>query len=192
MDSNNKKENNEIDDVIFEELDSEGEETSNPQAVIKKLREKLKIAVEEKQKYLENWQRDKADFVNARKRDEDDRVQIIKFAKEDAISELIPVVDAFDLAMGQKEAWEALPKDWRTGMESISSQIGAILTQNGVLKIYPIGEPFDPKNHEAIATVTVDKKEQDHTVIDVLQSGFSIHGKVIRPAKVRVGEYKNE
>ncbi len=156
---------------------------------IKKLREKLKLAEAGKLENLTNWQKDKADFVNARKRDEERAQEVLKFAKADLITQILPVLDTFDLAMRNKESWEALPKDWRMGMESIQNQLLGVLTQNGVTKIEGVGEAFDPNVHEAIDSVPVDAQEKDHTVVEVLQPGFSLHSKVLRPAKVRVGQF---
>lgn len=170
-----------IDDSVLAE-ESQGE-------TIKKLREKLRQAEIGKLENLTNWQKDKADFVNARKRDEERAQEVLKFAKADLISQILPVLDTFDLAMRNKQSWEALPKDWRMGMESIQNQLLGVLVQNGVAKIEGVGEAFDPNVHEAIDSVPVETAEKDHTIIEVLQPGFSLSGKVLRPAKVRVGQF---
>lgn len=170
------------------EIENE-EEIENPQLLLKKLREKLKVCQEERQNYLTGWQKEKADFINTRKRDDEEKRKFLEFAKEDLILQIIPVVDSFDLSMKNKESWESLPKDWRIGMESIANQLLGILGQNGVTKTSPLGELFDPNLHDAVQMVPVGEKKQDHTIVDVLQAGFSINNKIIRPAKVRVGEY---
>src|SRR5688500_18315098 len=77
----------EVDDVVSEDT---GEES------IAKLRERLKTCVEEKQKYLDGWQRDKADFLNARKRSEEEKKEFLKFANENLIAELLPVLESFN------------------------------------------------------------------------------------------------
>ena len=169
-----------IDDSVLAE-ESQGE-------TIKKLRDKLKAAEEAKLVTLTNWQKDKADFVNARKRDEERQQEVVKFANSDLVRELIPVLDAFELALKNKESWDALPKEWRIGMESIYTNLFGALEHHGVSKIGEIGEPFDPSLHEAIGMVSVEQKD-DHTVQEVFQPGFSLHGKIIRPAKVKVGQY---
>lgn len=170
-----------IDDSVLAE-ESQGE-------TIKKLRDKLKAAEESKLATLTNWQKDKADFINARKRDEERSQELMQFANFDLIKELLPVLDTFELATRNKESWEALPADWRTGMESIFNQLQAVLARSGVEKIGTIGEMFDPNQHEAIGTKEVQEKDKDHTVIDIFQPGFKLHGKVIRPARVTVGQY---
>ncbi len=182
----------EHDDII---LDTESEIDDSVLAdaaqgdAIKKLREKLKTAEKDRLEYLTNWQKDKADFVNARKRDEEQKMEMLKYAKNDLITQILPVIDTFDLAMKNTAAWELLPKEWRMGMESIAKQLLGVLEQNGVSKINPMGEPFDPSLHDAVTTVPVTEEDKDHTVTEVLQTGFSLNGKVLRPAKVSVGEF---
>lgn len=159
---------------------------------IKKLKEKLKIALEEKQKYLDGWQRDKAEFINSRKRDQEDKANFMRFAEENIISELIPVLDSFDMAMGNKEAWEKADKNWRIGVEYIYSQLTSILDSHGLIKINPLGKAFDPKEHHSIVSVKTDKKEDDHKVVEVVSAGYILNGKVIKAAQVKVGEYNKK
>ncbi|MFA6297367.1 MAG: nucleotide exchange factor GrpE, partial [Candidatus Paceibacterota bacterium] len=135
-------------DVVYDE-----DENSVPTDTIKKLREKLKVAIEEKQKYLDGWQRDKAEFVNARKRDEEDKKNLLKFAEANLISEIIPALDAFDMAMANKEAWEKADKNCRVGVEYIYSQISNALQNHGLTKIDPKGEIFDPNHQHSVAVV---------------------------------------
>jgi molecular chaperone GrpE len=166
-------------------LDSE----ASPQDLVKKLRETVKKLTKEKQEYLEGWQRAKADFVNARKRDEESRKDFVKFAKEDLIAELVPVLDSFEMARANKEQWEKVDANWRTGVEYIHSQLKKTLEQNGLAEINPVGESFDPVRDEAIAYVPVNDESHHHKITEVIQKGYSLAGKSIRPPKVKVGEY---
>jgi molecular chaperone GrpE len=158
--------------------------------VVKKLREKLKIAVEEKQKYLDGWQRDKADFINSRKRDEEDKKNLLKYAEANLISELIPTLDAFDMAMANKEAWEKADKNWRVGVEYIYSQITNTLLNHGLTKIDPKGEIFDPTHHQSVAVIETGRKEEDGQILEVVGYGYSLNGKIIREPQVKVGQYE--
>jgi len=178
-------------DVTFEELaEGDSEEISlNPQVALKKLREKLKISEAEKLEYLTGWQRSKANFINMRKRDEEMKGEFMKFAKEGIIVDLLPVLDSFDLAFKNKAVWESLPEDWRKGMESIYTQLQNILSSHGVTKLDLIGMPFDPRFGDAVSMQPVTDKSADHTVMDVLQTGYTLNDKPIRIAKVVVGEY---
>ena len=158
--------------------------------IIKNLREKLKKALEEKQEYLTGWQRAKADFINTRKRDEESQKEFVKYANEGLISELIPVLDSFSMAMGNKELWEKADKNWRTGVEYIANQLKKTLEDYGLKEIDPIGQKFDPMRDEAIEHVPVEDAKQNDTVVFVIQKGYSLNGKVLKAPKVKVGEGK--
>jgi molecular chaperone GrpE len=160
-----------------------GEE--NAKEAIKKLREKLKKAVEEKQEYLTGWQKAKAEFINARKRDDEERKEFIKYTNEGMISELIPVLDSFTMAMGNKEVWEKVDKNWRMGVEYIANQLKKTLEDYGLKEIDPIGQKFDPMRDEAIE----DGKASD-IITTVVQKGYSLNGKALKAPKVKVGEVK--
>ncbi|MFA6432397.1 MAG: nucleotide exchange factor GrpE [Candidatus Paceibacterota bacterium] len=162
----------------------------NAAEAVKKLREKLKQAETEKMEYLTGWQRAKADLINARKRDDADRAEFTKFANERLIEGLIPVLESFDLAMGNKEAWEKVDKNWRQGVEYIASQLKKALNDAGLEEIDPTGQAFDPNRDEAAEYVPVVDEKQHHQIISVTQKGYSLNGKALRPPKVRVGEYK--
>lgn len=176
------------DDIVFEE---NTEVTSvDLNAKLAKLKKRIKELEKEKADLLNNWQRDKADFINARKQDASERDNFIKFAKEDIVNELIPVLDSFESAFKNKEAWEKVDKNWRIGVEYIHSQLLNVLGNHGVSQLNPLGETFDPNRDEAIENVEVDKKEDDHKVVEVLSLGYKLNDKIIRPPKVKVGEFR--
>ncbi len=196
----NKKEENELFDSEHEDifldtingLDDSVVAEENQINTIKKLREKLKATELEKQEYLSGWQRAKADFVNLRKQDEEDKQRTLKFAKESLILDIIPTLDSFELAFGNKDSWEKVDKEWRQGMESLYQKLTNTLNYHGVSKNDSVGKKFDPNRHEAMQTVAVNEKEKDNVVISVLQAGYELEGKVIRPARVVVGEYRGK
>lgn len=157
---------------------------------IKKLREKLKKLEVEKHEYLTGWQRAKADMVNGRKRDEEERREFAKFANERLIEELIPVLGSFDMAMGNKEAWEKADKNWRMGVEYIYSQLVKALTDNGLKEINPVNEKFDHAHHEATSYEPVTDEKLDHIILQVVQKGYSLNGKVLKAPIVKVGEFR--
>jgi molecular chaperone GrpE len=177
------------DDVTFEDENNDSDAADGASA-IKKLREKLKVAIDEKQKYLDGWQRDKAEFVNARKRDEEDKKQLLKFAEANLISELIPALDAFDMAMANKEAWEKADKNWRVGVEYIYSQISNTLQNHGLTKIDPKGQLFDPNHQHSVAIIETGRKDEDGKILEVVAYGYSLNGKVIREPQVKVGQFE--
>jgi molecular chaperone GrpE len=179
----------EIDNVS--DLDDSVIAEENQSETIKKLRDKLKKAEEERLEYLTGWQRAKADFINLRKKDEELKTEVVKYANEELITQILPVIDSFQMAFSNKEAWESIPKEWRGGMESIYNQLLQTLSQNGLIIEETAGKQFDPKYAEAVGTVKVDSAEKDLIVIQVLQPCFVLNGKIIRIAKVIVGEYTN-
>ncbi|MFZ2049201.1 MAG: nucleotide exchange factor GrpE [Minisyncoccia bacterium] len=161
-----------IDDSVLSE-EAQGD-------TIKKLKDKLKDAESKAKENLDSWQRAQADFVNLRKRDEDAKVEFIKFAKSDLISQLIPVLDSFNhaLAHGHKE------------VEPIQNQLLKILKQNNLEELNPLGEIFNPSVCEAVSMRLSKDRNDDHKILEVLQKGYKLEDRVIRPAKVIVGEYK--
>lgn len=160
---------------------------------IKKLRDKLKKAEAEKQEYLTGWQRAKADLVNARKRDDEERKEFMKFANERLVEDIIPVLESFDMAMGNKEAWEKVDKNWRVGVEYIYTQLKKALSDNGLEEVAPvIGSKFDHAIHEAASYEPVTDEKLDHAVTAIVQKGYTLNGKVLRVPKVKVGEFKKE
>ncbi|MEN9649551.1 MAG: hypothetical protein RL094_518 [Candidatus Parcubacteria bacterium] len=172
-----------MDDVV---VDEDGE--SSQAEVIKKLRLRLKQAVDEKQTYLTNWQRDKAEFVNARKRDEESKADYLKFATQKVIEDILPVLDSFDMATANTASWESVSKEWRTGIEGIYGQLQSVLSRYEVTSYTKVGDTFDPNLHHSIAAVPTDDKSADHTVAEVLQKGYKIKDKVLRAALVKVFE----
>lgn len=161
-----------------------------PKDTIKKLKEKLKLSQKERQEYLDGWQRSKADFVNARKEEEKTRAEFMKFAKEDVLTQVLPVLDSFEMAFANRQTWEKVDSNWRKGVEYIYSQLLTVLENNGFTQIDPQGESFDPNFHTSLESVSVKSSKDDGKIVEVVQKGYVMNGKVVRPARVRVGEYK--
>lgn len=190
---------NEEDVVMEEGADASSDDLSDTEAdieytddnladTVKKLKEKLKLAEKERMDTLTGWQKDKAEFVNARRRDEESKQEFLKFSKAGVIEEILPVLDSFDLAMGNKEAWESVSKEWRTGVENIYNQFVGILSKHGVTAFGAVGDAFDPNLHQSIATVPTEDKSNDHKLAEILQRGYTLSGRTIRPALVKVWE----
>ena len=171
MDREEKKENEEA-EIVQEGLDDSVVEEENSREQIKKLKEKLAAAEAKAKEYLDGWQRSQADFVNLRKRDEEAKKEFIKFVSLEVVKDLIPVLDA--LSLGNNEP--------------VYKLLMQTLGKHGLLESNPIGEVFDPSSHETIGVVKSDKKEDDHKILEVMQKGYILQGKIIRPAKVRIGE----
>lgn len=158
---------------------------------IKKLRTKLKECQAKSAEYLAGWQRVQADFINYKKRDATEREEFLKFAAEPVVLDIIHVMDSFDMAFSHKEHWEKADKTWRDGVEKIYAQLKKSLEKHGVSIDDPLGKDFEPMNHMAVEMVPVDKADDDGKIVGVVQKGYLLHDRVIRAAKVRVGQYKN-
>ncbi|TAK57497.1 nucleotide exchange factor GrpE [Patescibacteria group bacterium] len=178
-----------VDDMV--DTDDEGNE-KGAQAKLKDLREKLKKAEAEKLQAMTGLAHAKADFINMRKQDEMRNQEFVKFAKEGLINEIIPALDSFDMAFGNKDAWEKVDKNWRVGVEYIYSQLLNVLGEHNLKQLSPVGEKFDPAVHEAVEFVPVTDEKNDHIITEVIAKGYSLSGKVIKAPKVKVGEYKKD
>lgn len=175
------------DDIVFEE---NTEVTGVDHATkISKLKERIKELEKKNGELLDGWQRERADISNLKKREEEEKKKFIKFAKEEIITELLPVLDAFESAMKNKEVWEKVDKNWRTGIEYIHSQLITILSQNGLEIINPIGDKYDHNRDEAVENIAVESEEDDGKILEVVRIGYSLHSKEIRAPKVKVGHF---
>ncbi len=179
---------NSQDDIVFE--DNTEVTGVDYTAKVDKLKVRIKELEKKNHELLDGWQRDKADFINTRKRDEESKKEFLKFAKADIISEVIPVLDSFDGAFKNKEAWEKIDKNWRQGMEYIHTQLSGILSSHGLKVINPVGQEYNPARDEAVETVKIDSKEFDGRILEVMQVGYELNGKEIRPPKVKVGHFE--
>lgn len=163
---------------------------------LKKLRAELKEAQEEARTLREDLQRERADFLNAKRRLEEDRQVDRQRITERHLEKLLPLCDSFRLAMMDKAAWEAIDPNWRKGIEGIKQQLDSLLSEYHVTPINPQNEPFDPLRHEALKNEAVETAEEHHKVVQVLQLGYEMkQGErtvVIRPARVVVGEFSKE
>ena len=179
-----------VDDVVFENT-AEGEGEALSKDKIKKLREDLKTSQTEKADYLANWQKERADFINYKKGEDERKKQTLDFAREQFVEELLPVLDGYDMAFANKEAWEKVDKNWRMGVEYIHQQLLKVLADNGISEINPrVGDVPDSNLHDMIENVETDEEKKEHTVAQIMQKGYKLGQRVLRPARVKVFEYK--
>mgnify|MGYP001576692588 CR=1 FL=1 len=153
------------------------------QEVENKNNDELSKCQKERDEYLEGWKRAKADLINYKK-DEVKRFEgISRFSQEILIRDLINVLDSFDLALS------ALEKEGKAekGIYLIRAQTEDILKANGLERIIiSVGQPFDPSLQEAIVAVESDKPSG--TVVEEVERGYLLRGKLIRPARVKVAK----
>ena len=147
--------------------------------------DELSKCQKERDEYLDGWKRAKADLINYKK-DEAKRFEaVIKFSNESLIRDLINVLDSFDLALVALENEADSKKE--KGLYLIRQQLEDILKQNGLERIIiSVGQPFDPALQEAVAEVESDKPSG--TIIEEVERGYLLNGKLIRPARVKVSK----
>ena len=135
--------------------------------------------------YLESWKRERAGFLNY-KREEAERIaKSIKFCNEKFLLEILDILDNINLAE------EKLPKElegdqWVSGIWKIKEQILGFLKSNGVEEIDCLNKEFDPNFHEAVEMIDSDLKS--NYIIKEINKGYILHGKVIRPSKVKIAK----
>ena len=143
------------------------------------------VLSEEKKKaeeYLANWQRAQADFINYKRRTEQERQEFNSFANANLIRGLLPVLDDLELALN------AIPEeftnhDWVEGVRMVERKFKTSLEGQGVKPIKALGETYDPNFHEALKH----DKGQEGIVIKEFQKGYMLYDKLLRPSRVSVG-----
>ena len=152
------------------------------------LEEQLVALRSEQEEQFRGWQRTQADFVNYRRRVEQERAELIKSAEAALIHDLLPVLDDLDRAI------TSLPADlhgltWVDGVLLIERKLAALLEQHGLTSIEAVGKEFDPNEHEAV--LREGDPGEATTVTAELQRGYRLHDRVLRPTLVKVGPESN-
>ena len=149
----------------------------------KELEDAQAVIEEQKDKYL----RLSAEFANYRKRTMKEKAELILNGGEKSISSILPVIDDFERAIKTMETAKDV-KAVKEGVELIYNKFMATLAQNGVKVIETKDQPLDTDYHEAIAVIPAPSEEQKGKILDCVQTGYTLNDKVIRHAKVVVGE----
>jgi molecular chaperone GrpE len=183
-----KKEEAQEEEIEEFEYNEDGEE--DLKKTLKKLRADLKQAKKEKEEYLTGWQKERADFANYKKDEETRKAVFSEAMRERILTRFLSVIDSFNMAFANKEAWEKVEPNWRIGVEHIYSQLNSIFEEYGVKPVGEDGETFDPNIHQSIDMVATDKKELDHKVAKVIQKGYKLGERIMRPARVNVYEFR--
>lgn len=146
-------------------------------------KEEIETLRRERDEYLAGWQRAKADFINFKRDTEKVLGEIQKFAREEFVYQFLPVLDHFSLAEAHLPA-ERKDDEWVKGVLQIKTELEDILKREGVEAIEAMGKPFDPQFHESLGALETDGPE--NVVVEELQRGYSLNGRVLRPAKVKI------
>ncbi len=178
------------DEIVYEngeeETNSFGKTAGDKVATLK---QQLEEALAQKQEYLDGWQRSKADYINFKKRAEEEKAAMRDYATEDFALSVIGVVDSFEMALRNEKALESVPKVWTDGMKHIYTQLIGVLASYDIKPIDPMGEMYDVNKHSAQEIVKVDSEADNGKIVEVIQKGYEFKGKMIRHAVVKVGEF---
>src|SRR5688500_11995832 len=152
-------------------------------AEIDTFKKKLEEAESKTSEYKDSWLRSQAEFQNYRKRLERDNELMYLSMKGDIIKRVLPVLDDLERALQNRAADDA----WASGIELIARKFQNILESEGLKRIDALGKEFDPNFHEAISHEPANGAQSGH-VIGVVQNGYMLGERVIRPALVRVAQ----
>lgn len=153
--------------------------------VMPSLEEMLQAAERKAQEHYDAWMYAKAESENIRRRAQDDTEKARKFALEKFSSELLAVKDSLEAALTVESA---TLESYKSGVELTLKQLASVFEKFNVVEMNPSGEKFDPHKHQAISLV--EAEAEPNTVVQVLQKGYTLHDRVLRPALVMVAKPK--
>lgn len=161
-----------------------------PAEELARLRAELEAAQRRAEENLKNWQRTQADFINYRRRQEQEQSERVKQAGAGLMRDLLPVLDDLE------RAFATLPPalyglTWIEGLVLIDRKLRATLERHGLTPIEAFGKPFDPFEHEAVLREEGEPSDQT-VVVAELQRGYRLHDRVLRPTMVKVGRPREE
>ncbi len=186
---NTDSESSESEVEEFVDLGDDGEELSKKD-IVKKLREKIKILEVEKQNNLDGWMRSQADYKNREIQIEKDKKEWGGYAVKKYTEDLLVVMDTYDAARSNRQAWESVDANWRGGIEYIFQTFENKLLEQGFEKFGSEGETFNPEIHEGLGTTKIEDEvevsRKENTISQVIMSGYKYKGQIFRAAKVKV------
>ena len=161
----------------------EQEPGRHKRAAAEELTEALEAERARAESYLASWQRAQADFLNLKRRTEQEKDETVKFGNAMLILNLLAVMDDLERALNSIST-NLAGLTWVDGVKLIHRKFLAILEAQGLQDIKAVGEPFDPRYHEAV----LQAEGKEGIVLEEVQKGYKLHDRVIRPAMVVVGK----
>ena len=149
---------------------------------VSQLKEQLRVSEEKARQYLANWQRTQADLENYRKRVQQERRDALELAHSSLVAKLLGAIDDLERAF-TRPAEERGTAEWVEGVRLATAKLVAALESEGLSVIQAVGQPFDPRFHDAVMR----QPGENGVVMAVLQKGYALNGRVLRPAAVVVG-----
>ena len=160
-------------------------------AQIEELTGQLAAASKQSDEYLSALQRERAEFLNFKRRTAEERQRDLGLASDDLIRKVLAVADDFDRAIDARPA-ELADNAWAEGIAAIDRKLGALLDSEGVSQIDAApGRPFDPREHEAIANVP-GSDQPDGAIVEEVRRGYRLRDRILRPALVAVAATNSE
>lgn len=167
-----------------------GEETKKDPVADEKeptLDEKLEELQKKYDELEDRYYRSEAEMVNMTKRFKKEQEQLLRYEGQALARDILPVVDNLNRAL-ETEVDDAGSKQLKQGIEIVARDLEKALTSNDIVKIASLGETFDPTKHQAVKTVAVTEGQEPETIVQVLQEGYMLKDRVLRPAMVVVAQ----
>lgn len=179
----NETKNNTSPEEELEIVDEEGSDAAKQK--MDKYKKALEECRKEKAEYLDGWQRAKAEFINYKKDEAKRFEEMARYAAEDIVQDILPILDNFQLALSYE-----LPQNTEKGILMIKTQMEDLLKKRGIvpIEVRP-GDMFDSGLHESIGEK--ESGSPEGTVAEEVQRGYLMHGRVIRPSRVRLSKRKD-
>lgn len=165
-----------------------GSAVAEPADDVAALKQELEKHREQSEYHLEQWKRAAANLANYRKRAEKERAELLKSGQVALIAQLLPILDDFERAF-QTVPFALSHFTWTEGLALIDRKLHLLLSQHGLKEIEALGKPFEPALHQALMEEETTTYADGH-VMAVLQKGYILHDRVLRPAMVKIA--KNE
>lgn len=139
------------------------------------------------EEYLAGWKRAAADYQNLQKETTRDRENMVRYATERLLTDLVPVLDHAKQAFARMPETDGAIKQWMDGVRHLFDGLKNMLKTHGIEEMKVVGEKFDPVKHETIGSRKEEGKESD-VVLEEARPGYLLHGKILRPAQVIISE----
>ena len=170
----------------MEHTDKNPQDTSNAPEVMPSMEEMLQQAELKGKEHYDAWMYAKAEGENIRRRAQEDVSKAQKFAVERFSNEMLAVMDSLQAGLSVQNT---TVENFKSGMELTLKQLTSVFEKFNITEINPVGEKFDAHKHQAIGMV--DSEQEANTVVSVMQKGYSLNDRVLRPAMVMVAKAKD-
>lgn len=169
-----------------EEPETDGEAGQRVESDIQGVFDQIQKLTDERDQLRDQVLRAMADFKNFRNRVEQEKRTAMRFASEKLATDLLPVLDNFERTVAHLEQGASV-ESMRGGISAVERQFRSVLEAQGIRRIESVGQPFDTERHEALGFEESAELEEGH-VAGEIEPGYTMHEKVIRPARVRVAQ----